>query len=469
MSSGNGEGVDSAPMFVHLSDIHFDAASVTLTGPNATARENLIDDLAQGAAALGTPDAVLVTGDIAFSGQAHQYEQARDFLRRVTDTLGIEPEKVQVVPGNHDVDRTRVSAAIDMVHEKLRSMSPLDADKRLRELFEDGTDPLFAPLAAYREFAQDYDCDVSGPYPFWEVPWDIGQNSILRMRGLTTCLVSDASDARSNLIVGTTQTSLATASRNDVVMVLGHHPPDWWHDTDESEANMRDYASLHLYGHKHVHHVSTIDNSVRLVAGAVHPERESDWQPRYNWVRLGLLGETGPAPHLEVQIWPRVMNPVDNYFRSGSEAGAWSPDVKTVQLARWARNYRPARPDPTNPHEEAYHDASPASEPPADFSPRSDVVMPPGLETSQPISPPPLSQRAAAVGPDGKPARIRTATYAFGALGYAAQQKFLVEFGLLGDGDRHLPQSEIHLKAFARLRDSGQLEEFIAAVERAKP
>lgn len=296
----------AAPLFVHLSDIHFDRRDISDNGANVMARRNLIEDLREGAHFLGAPEAVLVTGDIAFSGQEHQYVEARAFLKEVTDTIGIRPEQVQVVPGNHDVDRAMVAGSVQATHEMLRGELPLDADNRLAALYREASDPLFVPMTAYREFAVNYECDVSGEYPFWETEWGLGQHSVLRMRGLTTSIVSDWDDRRANLIVGTRQASVATDARadrhNDAVMVLGHHPTDWWHDMDECEEVMRDYVSLGLFGHKHVARLSVVDNSIRIVAGAVHPERQSGWVPRYNWVRVGVSDEGGPDPRLDVQI-----------------------------------------------------------------------------------------------------------------------------------------------------------------------
>lgn len=471
----------TAPLFVHLSDIHFDQSVVSRNGANAMARENLIDDLRDGRRNLGSPDAVLVTGDIAFSGKTHQYEEARSFLKRVTETLGIQPEQVQVVPGNHDVDRSMVVGSIKATHETLRRESPMEADNRLRDLYLEASDPLFAPLAAYRAFAVNYECDVSGEYPFWETDWKIGNHSTLRMRGLTTCIVSDGEDMRANLIVGLQQASVASAARNDVVMVLGHHPTDWWHDMDECEDVMRDYVSLALFGHKHVARLSIVDNSVRIVAGAVHPERHSDWLPRYNWVKVAVVDEDGPNPNLETRIWSRVMHSNDNRFRSDAEEGRWQPHVRHVPLPRWARAYEGG--DPSNhltPLELEGSQGAPTQLPKQEEKAVTDtgekVPPSPGSDKTSsvedfknhaPVSPPPLAARAPVIAANGGPERVRTAIYAFGELAFATQMGILSDFKLLEEEDQNLPTTEIRMRAFARLRASNRLEEVLQAIDSA--
>lgn len=438
-------GIGSAsPLFVHLSDIHFDAAGNTMKGPNRLVREILLDDLATARREIGqAPDAVLVTGDIAFSGKKAQYDQARQFLADVTDRLGIEPEQVQTIPGNHDIDRDQVVGSVKASRDTLRALSPLDADKALPDFLErDPTDPLFAPLGAYNEFALAYSCSVSGGAPYWEVPWRLGSGHALRVRGLTTVMLSDGDDAKANLLVGSDQTTLATSARDDVVLVMGHHPPEWWMDQDEAETLMQRYASVHLYGHKHRHKLSVLDASVRLSAGAVHPERELDWEPRYNWLQLELLGEGTEAPELAVRVWPRVVLKGDNEFRSGSEDGGWQPDERKVPLRRLVR-----------PAGEASAPVEAVPDPPGGLQHAASVLAAARRE--------PMSDAS------GAPTSLRRAVYRFGLLGYKTQTAILSGLGLIEDQDKDLPAEERLRAAFGRARRDGLVDELIARIEAA--
>jgi 3',5'-cyclic AMP phosphodiesterase CpdA len=47
---------------------------------------------------------VLVTGDLTCKGDAHEFANAEDFLRKLCNELGLHISQVVVVPGNHDIE-----------------------------------------------------------------------------------------------------------------------------------------------------------------------------------------------------------------------------------------------------------------------------------------------------------------------------------------------------------------------------
>jgi hypothetical protein len=64
-------------------------------------RENLRHICAQGAI-----DLVCLTGDVAHSGKAEEYDQAKHFVFELMSTLQLGMDRFFVVPGNHDIDRS---------------------------------------------------------------------------------------------------------------------------------------------------------------------------------------------------------------------------------------------------------------------------------------------------------------------------------------------------------------------------
>ncbi|MFO0560795.1 MAG: metallophosphoesterase [Polyangiales bacterium] len=113
--------------WVHLSDIHFghgardalvefDQAEVTAKLPKHIHKELKRTGL--------SIDAVLVTGDVAFSGQAKEYQQAHEWFDLLCTSAGIAKERVFVVPGNHDVNAVGDDFATGALVEQLRKSEP---------------------------------------------------------------------------------------------------------------------------------------------------------------------------------------------------------------------------------------------------------------------------------------------------------------------------------------------------------
>jgi hypothetical protein len=89
--------------FLHISDLHL--------RPPPTRRHDQ-DRVLDGLLALlerDRPtfplDLIFVTGDLAQSGRPEEYTLIKDLFSRIMTATGVPPERVFVVPGNHDVDR----------------------------------------------------------------------------------------------------------------------------------------------------------------------------------------------------------------------------------------------------------------------------------------------------------------------------------------------------------------------------
>ena len=99
--------------FVHLSDIHFGQEKGGQIWVHEDVRESLIEDVGLAVRDLeaGRASGVIVTGDVAFGGRECEYDQAAKWLDRVADAAGCERTSLQVVPGNHDIDRSQITRA----------------------------------------------------------------------------------------------------------------------------------------------------------------------------------------------------------------------------------------------------------------------------------------------------------------------------------------------------------------------
>src|SRR5262245_10776455 len=95
--------------WVHLSDIHVGHGDKSHGWDQELVLDRLVEDLPK-ARELGAPqpDALLVTGDVAFSGagrSADEYERAEKRLLQIGGAVGLGADRIFTVPGNHDVNR----------------------------------------------------------------------------------------------------------------------------------------------------------------------------------------------------------------------------------------------------------------------------------------------------------------------------------------------------------------------------
>src|SRR5689334_5876623 len=100
-------------LLLHLSDIHFRRGEIgTTMDPNSHLRNELLRDAVSMCERLGPADAVLVSGDVAFSGHPEEYTFALAWLSDLCERCGTTLSSVFTIPGNHDVVRGVASRAI---------------------------------------------------------------------------------------------------------------------------------------------------------------------------------------------------------------------------------------------------------------------------------------------------------------------------------------------------------------------
>jgi 3',5'-cyclic AMP phosphodiesterase CpdA len=99
--------------YIHLSDIHFGQEKGGRAVVHDDVKERLIDDVARSVENLPgrKADGIIVTGDTAYGGKDIEYKNAGQWLDRVAGAAKCKVTPVRVVPGNHDVDRDKVSLA----------------------------------------------------------------------------------------------------------------------------------------------------------------------------------------------------------------------------------------------------------------------------------------------------------------------------------------------------------------------
>lgn len=329
-------------VLVHLSDVHFTGSSGTsVYDLDSEVRNEILRDAATVTKELGGATGVLVTGDIAFSGQRTEYERAASWLLEFCRAIGCPDESVWVVPGNHDVDRKVANSKVTKtLHESVRAKQGPALDKELREILTDvnSANALLAPLAEYNIFAARFQCSISAEKPYWERDLSLSCGTIVRLRGLCSVLVSNQHDAKNNIVLGQAQVNVHRVDGVEY-LTLCHHPPDWLLDQDTVVSHLESKVRMQLFGHKHAQRVQEINKALRVTAGAMHPERdESGWEPMYNVIEITRLDDQ----RLGVRLFQRRWHKVDHHFLADQDRNTNQPHHNYV----WQDCPRPARREP---------------------------------------------------------------------------------------------------------------------------
>lgn len=275
-------------IFVHLSDIHFgqekDGGS---SAQNADAKLRLIDDARAEISGLeGKVHGVIVTGDIAYSGKPDEYAAAADWLAQLTDAIGCERTDVQMVPGNHDIDRKQITNTIDSVLFAVREGGDEWLDRHLDN--EDDCAVLYKRFDAYKGFALDYRCelDLNGSIS-QSAKLTLAPGREIRFVRLNSALICSSREEYGKLILGKRQRLLPIEPGVEII-VLSHHPLSWFQDSENARGYLRGRARVFISGHEHfpsleIDSVADDCHLMMLAAGATAPDEHNEkYTYKYN-------------------------------------------------------------------------------------------------------------------------------------------------------------------------------------------
>lgn len=302
-------------LMLHISDIHFKSPDCldAWTDPDSAIRTRMMRDLTEQVQILGSVDAILICGDIAYKAAPDEYKSALSWIQQLSQISGCPKERIFVVPGNHDVDRATIKGSIPIknAHHAIASTELGNREKKLREqLRDDATGQLLLQAhAAYNEFAARFGCQIWPTKPFWHQDISLDDGVSLRLYGLTSTLLSGREgedDKERDLYLSPLQTVLDPVP-NTLNLVLVHHPVDWLADGDPVDEALTTRAAFHLFGHKHKQRLVREHSYVRFASAAVNPSRdEQPYDPGYNLIRLSVEGG-GPGRQVKVEVRQRRM------------------------------------------------------------------------------------------------------------------------------------------------------------------
>lgn len=299
-------------LMLHISDIHFKSPQCLdqALDPDLAVRTRMMRDLAQQVGALGEVGAILIGGDVAYKAAPEEYATAWNWIQQLAAISGCPKERIFVVPGNHDVDRSyiRRSVSTQAAQNFIASAQPNQREWRLQQQLSDDASgqSLLASHSAYNDFAAPLGCQIWPAKPFWHQDLALEDGVTLRIYGLTSTLLSGQNgddDLPRGLYLSPLQTVLNPVP-NTANLVLVHHPIDWLADGEAVDDVLTTRAAFHLFGHKHKQRAVMADY-VRIGAAAVNPSRdEQPYMPGYNLIDLKVGGQ-GSNRHIKVELRQR--------------------------------------------------------------------------------------------------------------------------------------------------------------------
>ena len=233
--------------FLHLSDFHLNDEQ----GVHPAKIQAIVDSLAVYAPFEGI--VIVLSGDIAATGQINQYKLAGIFLGRLVPRLkkqfsiSNKNVKILVVPGNHDINwggKPRLDSS------KIRSFS--QEEKVLHFQHE------LKAMENFFSFSYRNACF----FPYWMHPYgQIVTRKILHFDNgyrieanlINTAPFSCDSDDGLHYLPPDAIHSLTKGSNADFSLVVMHHSPDWFEFSQKKELEniFAKRCSIAFYGHEH--------------------------------------------------------------------------------------------------------------------------------------------------------------------------------------------------------------------------
>ncbi len=414
-------------LLLHLSDIHFRKGEVgTAMDPNANLRNELLRDAVAQCDRIGAvPDAVLVSGDIAYVGDPDEYNYALGWLDLLCRNCGTTLAAVFVIPGNHDVVRSIASRNIvQTLHRDIKNASGVVLDGLLSGLLMDPETSrlLYEALGPYNSFAGQFFCDLLPPErTIARRDLLLNDGSIFRLSGFNSAFVSSTADKEGDLFVDPACFQLLR-ERGVEHLAMCHHPYTWLRQGVALRDFLNDVARVHLFGHEHTNRIEVGRDWVRIAASAAHPDRtQAGWEPGYNLLELEVKG-TSNDRHLEIGAHVRVWQQRPGEFRAKTDRAA---DVfkQTIRLDAWEQ------PTPT--------EGSPAT-----AEPHNVIGAEPAPPTPEPVRSDPMDT-------------LRDVSIRFFKLTLSQKSAIAGKLNLLEEEDANQPDFERFRRVLIRARDRG--------------
>lgn len=246
---------------LHLSDLHFKETNV--------AQDIVLDTLVKTIEESVNPkykiNVIIITGDIAYSGKRKEYLNAKDTIDKIARICKIKNNRIFIVPGNHDVDRSKIGQGhIDWWYDCK------DENEIIRNLSSQDSFPkIICKLDEYFSFVREYlDPTIQlgkfGEY-ICEIVDDEENSSPIKVKivGLNSALFCGYDgDDKSKIVLGLEQINSCSSNlnrQNEIIISCLHHPITHFHSCEQPTiSTLERFSDIILLGHVHEQ-----DNSIK--------------------------------------------------------------------------------------------------------------------------------------------------------------------------------------------------------------
>ncbi len=314
--------------WIHLSDLHIEkrgSCGARFDRDQERCWKALVDDIqrfrdnADRGKPVGAPDFIVLSGDVVKRGEDPDlFDRAHECIGRCCEAADVPPERVFVIPGNHDIDRTKLLPE----HEELLDLSRFDtsAFRQTVDVIWDSPNliaDIDAKFAAYREFASHYAPVDWGVLSSWSSRLEV-DGTALDLIGLNSVWTGGTNelDRPGMPFVGRPQRELIDEISDDpsrLALVLQHSPTSYLNSIDSlHHAKWLDERDAIVFcGHVHqselAEHRSLRGRHLELTGGALYAGYP--YSRRYAVGTIALAGD-----ERRFAIGLRASDPESDFF-----------------------------------------------------------------------------------------------------------------------------------------------------------
>jgi len=281
---------------LHLSDLHYDGSK---TGDV----EIILDALWRDLKNFPAIDMILFSGDLVKIGDnGNDFQAAEEkFIRPLLKKTGLSPNRFFPVPGNHDIQRSRIDDIIEEgLKQKLQSREEINVflDNELKNGFS-----RIERLDNFNRFKEPYGADyrvnTNKLFSTYTVPMGSAEIGIACLNSSWRATGRGDNSDHGRLIIGDRQIDHAARDLDqcDLKLAVFHHPLDWLAESDQlnSERKISRKFDFLFCGHLHKSNIKLVqwfDNkSVLVQGGALYRGRE--FLNCYSVITLNLAMNNG--------------------------------------------------------------------------------------------------------------------------------------------------------------------------------